>query len=140
MLGHCLCSSIEFETDGPLTDISLCHCSICRKVTGSAFAAYASVAIEDLHWRRGEERLKKFTLNEQLSKYFCSRCGSTLMTFHSQVPGFYHLSLGNLDDDQNIAIEYHQYVDSKASWERIDDGLTQYPGWPTDAKADGETN
>ena len=135
MLGHCLCASIEFETDGALTDFSLCHCSICRKVTGSAFAAYASVVIEDLNRRRGEELLKKFSLNEQFSKYFCSRCGSTLMTFHSQVPGYYHLSLGNLDDDANIAIEYHQFVDSKASWHSIDDGLSQYSGWPTEGGA-----
>lgn len=33
--GECLCAEVKFEVDGELPDLYQCHCSLCRKATGS---------------------------------------------------------------------------------------------------------
>jgi hypothetical protein len=40
MKGECLCGDVEFEIKGDLPNLYQCHCSLCRKVTGSSAATY----------------------------------------------------------------------------------------------------
>ena len=35
----CLCGAVRFEIDERLSRIQLCHCSLCRPASGSAFNA-----------------------------------------------------------------------------------------------------
>jgi hypothetical protein len=42
--GSCLCGAVSFEVSGAFDSFFLCHCSRCRKDTGSAHAA-------NLFWR-----------------------------------------------------------------------------------------
>jgi len=39
--GGCLCGAIQYEVNGPLFDVSNCHCSMCRRFHGAAFSTYA---------------------------------------------------------------------------------------------------
>lgn len=126
----CLCGDIQFKITGELTDASYCHCSLCRKSTGSAFAAYASTPINDIEWLSGENKLHRFAASHAVTKLFCPRCASTVITHHSQEPEVYHISLGNLVRTVNISPQYHQFVDSKVDWYSITDKLKQYPAWP----------
>ncbi|MDP2822502.1 MAG: hypothetical protein Q8O52_07460 [Sulfuritalea sp.] len=41
--GSCLCGGIRYQYDGEIEEISICHCSQCRKAQGSAFAAASPV-------------------------------------------------------------------------------------------------
>ena len=38
--GSCLCGDVAWAVSGPLELMSHCHCSMCRKAHGSAFATY----------------------------------------------------------------------------------------------------
>lgn len=128
----CLCKSIKLKIVGGLTDVSFCHCSICRKATGSAFAAYGTTPKENVDWIIGRDVLQEYKLSQYITKFFCSNCGSTIITHHSEEPDNYHVSLGCLDENRDLNPLYHQYVDSKPSWSVISDSLKQYPGWPDD--------
>jgi len=128
--GTCLCGQIGFQIDQALEDASFCHCSICRKNSGSAFAAYGASAIENFKWLQGEDLLRQFNVTDVLTKQFCSCCGSTLITHHSAEPDLYHVSLGCLADDAEVKPLYHQFIDSKANWYSPTDGLPQFQQWP----------
>jgi len=83
MTGHCLCGSVAFEFEGPLGDVELCHCSRCRRVTGSAFSAEFRVPAERFRWLRGEDRIAAYdapVLREPPAyrASFCRDCGSPL--------------------------------------------------------------
>ena len=127
--GKCLCGQTCFEISQALEDVSYCHCSICRKASGSAFAAYGATLIENFKWLYGENLLSKFEVSNVLSKQFCSHCGSTLVTYHLSEPDVYHVSLGCLNDDVEVKPEYHQFVGSKANWYQPTDGLPQFQRW-----------
>jgi hypothetical protein len=128
--GSCTCGYVEFHISGELTDVSFCHCSICRKVSGSAFASYGSTPIGKFEWVEGKAMPRKYKFSNEVTKFFCSNCGSTLATHHSAEPTWYHISLGCIDGSPSITPKYHQYVGSKPSWSTISDGLLQYESWP----------
>ena len=37
--GKCLCGNVRYRITGPILNFQYCHCSRCRKFTGSAHAA-----------------------------------------------------------------------------------------------------
>jgi hypothetical protein len=78
--GVCLCQSVRFEADLPFTKFVKCHCSRCRKASGSAFAANAYVLPEAFRWTLGQDHVVRFDLPEarSFSTAFCRQCGSPL--------------------------------------------------------------
>ena len=46
--GACLCGGVRFEVERAAGPFELCHCSRCRKVSGSAFVAGLGVRADDL--------------------------------------------------------------------------------------------
>lgn len=42
--GSCLCRNVRYEVTGEMGDFGYCHCTSCRKASGSAHAANAPVA------------------------------------------------------------------------------------------------
>lgn len=128
--GQCQCASIRFEFHGDPTDASFCYCSICRKLSGSAFAAYIEVAAPALRITCGEDSISSYNVTDRLKKKFCRNCGTPLFTAHSSFPEFIYISLGVLDDDRGVVPEYHQFVGSGARWYTIADDLPQFEEWP----------
>jgi hypothetical protein len=75
--GSCVCGAVAFEVEEPFAGFQYCHCSRCRKKTGSAHAANAFVAPAQFAWTRGEDHVKKFDLEgTRWSSAFCATCGS----------------------------------------------------------------
>lgn len=128
--GTCLCGKIKFEIEGEIIEASQCHCSICRKATGSAFGVYGEVQSDKLKWTLGKDQLNEFSATESLKKYFCKNCGSTLATHHQSWPEYIYISLGSLNGNPKVKLEYHQFVASRANWDTICDGIRQYDEWP----------
>ncbi|MBW2236367.1 MAG: GFA family protein [Deltaproteobacteria bacterium] len=50
---------MEFEISGQTTEIGMCHCSTCRKVSGVASNATLMVSRENLEWISREHDLLK---------------------------------------------------------------------------------
>lgn len=128
--GRCLCTGTRYEFDTEPTDASFCHCLLCRRMTGSAFAAWCEVPREDLRWTSGTDGLSAYRVTDRLQILFCRVCSTTMAASHSSWPDCLYLPLGTLDDDHHLVPEYHQFTDSKAPWYEIHDALTQYPRWP----------
>ena len=128
--GSCLCGQVKYQVEAGLSDASLCHCSLCRRASGAAFGAYASVPGSAFGWSQGESLLRQYPVSDLLQKWFCSECGSTLLSRHQNWPEEVYLSLGNIDGDVEVHLEYHQFVDSKACWDHIHDDLPQFPAFP----------
>jgi hypothetical protein len=76
--GACLCGRVQYQVSGPFDAFHLCHCSQCRRSTGSAHAANIFTSEDRLEWLAGEEFIKRYTPDEAdvISKCFCTHCGS----------------------------------------------------------------
>ncbi len=128
--GSCLCGSIKYEFENEPFDCCYCHCSICRKLTGSNAGAYGSVARDDFTWLDGERNLSQFKPTSATTRYFCRSCGSFLLTEHVAERHNVCVSLGTLDSAIGSAPEYRQFTGSSATWSRIRDHLPTYDAWP----------
>ncbi|MEX0733598.1 MAG: GFA family protein [Steroidobacteraceae bacterium] len=126
--GGCLCGGIRYEIDGPLFDVGNCHCSMCRRFHGAAFATYGKVDTENFRWLSGQELLAIYESSPGKGWAFCRVCGSSL-----GVPTrgkLSELALGALDADPGVRPTEHIFVGSKAGWHEITDDLPQYEAWP----------
>ena len=117
--GSCLCRAVVFEIHGKTTDIGMCHCSKCRKVSGVASNATLIVPREGLKWISGEDNLTKFALPDGWGPWRCAICGSPVPKLHPS-GGAYWVPAGLLDSDPGVRIKGHIFVGSKAPWYEIE--------------------
>ena len=128
--GRCLCGRVRYEISGPLLAADHCHCSMCRRQHGAAFATYADFATGDFKWTAGAERLKVYATASGAGWCFCRECGSTLAgTDHGRVTS---VTLGTLDGDPGLKPGCHIFVGSRAGWHEISDDLPQFEERPPD--------
>ncbi len=124
LTGACFCGQVTYRIDGELTDARSCHCSRCRKAFSAQASAYALVNPAEFQWLTGEDQLTTYASQAGFGLRFCRVCGSTLCGIHDgEVHG---ITLGCLNEDPKIQLTRHIYVDSKASWEQIAEGVPQF--------------
>ena len=73
--GGCLCGQVRFGLIGQLPKVGFCHCSQCRKASGTGSNAVMSVRAEWLVWLSGEDARGGYTLPTGWTTSFCERCG-----------------------------------------------------------------
>jgi hypothetical protein len=129
--GRCYCGAVEYSVADEFVYAANCHCSNCRRATGSAFKPFAGIERDKLHVSMGEQNLMIFGDAEGHNAH-CKLCGSLL---YSLVRGgaFVHVAMGTLVDDASIRPSKHIFVGSKASWHTIADDLPQYWELPPNA-------
>ena len=135
--GGCLCGVVRYEINGPFTRAGHCHCSRCRRHSGTAVCTQGRVRRRDFRLMSGSEVLGVYGRGEGAVKVFCLICGSSL--FGGTWPDGPEVSirLGSVDGDPGIRPQYHTFVASKAAWDEIADDLPQHPG-PPPGTAHGE--
>lgn len=124
--GSCLCGTVKFTITDKLKNIVYCHCSLCRKAQGSAFATNGNVEIKNFNFLSGQNNLTTYQYSENQTKLFCKTCGSPIMSKNTLAPDMVRIRLGTIESDINEYPEAHIFVASKANWEEISGNIPQY--------------
>ena len=127
--GSCLCGGVRFEITRAVGPFELCHCSRCRKASGSAFVAGLGVLRDDFRLLQGRELITTYEapVRETPPAYrtcFCSRCGSPVPNPLLDLPWF-EVPAGVLDDDPQLRPDKHIFIEAKSPWFTITDDLPQ---------------
>ena len=127
--GSCLCGGVTFQISHATGPFELCHCSHCRKASGSAFVAGLAVMRPDFELLTGRELIKTFEapIRNAPPGYrtaFCNHCGSPVPDVDSETRWF-EIPAGLLDDDPQIRPDKHIFIDVKTPWFTIRDDLPQ---------------
>ena len=128
--GSCLCSKIKYELSQEPFDCSICHCCICRKLTGSGFGAYGAVNRSHFKWLTCSDEISQYSPTPISRRYFCGTCGSYLATDHDGDPSRVYLSLGCLDSELATQPEHQQFAGAIPGWSKLHDNLSTYEKWP----------
>ncbi len=76
--GSCLCGAVAWEMNGPFDFLGMCQCSLCRKVTGSAFATNLFASLDQFRWVSGEDNRISYAMPppKKFGTCSCKTCGS----------------------------------------------------------------
>jgi hypothetical protein len=128
--GGCLCGAVGYVVQDAFEYGLNCHCSQCRRATGSAFKPLAGVARQELCIVRGENETLIYG-NADAHDVHCRNCGSLLFSVVRQ-GAYVHVLMGTLIDAPAIKPAMHIFVGSKAPWFQITDDLPQHDSFPPD--------
>jgi len=115
--GSCLCGEVAYEFSGEVRAFQYCHCSRCRKFTGSAHAANIIVVPEQFRWLKGGEFVIHYEVPD--AKYhatsFCKKCGSSL-PWENKTGSAVIIPAGTLDEDPGVRPTKNIFFASRAPW------------------------
>ena len=127
--GGCHCGAVRYRVTAPADEVCHCHCSICRRVHGAAFASFAIVPPARFVVTEGADRLTCYDSTPGVRRYFCARCGAQIYGDVDKLPDIRFYTIGTLDGGVHPGHapgrERHIYVSSKIPWWQIGDGLQQ---------------
>ena len=128
--GSCLCGGVRFEIERASGPFELCHCTRCRKVSGSAFQAGVGVRSQDFRLVSGKDLISTYEapILRNPPPYrisFCSRCSSPVPNPEPDSE-WCEIPAGLLDGDPVLKPDKHIFVEHKAPWFEIADHLPQY--------------
>jgi hypothetical protein len=133
--GGCLCGAIEYEVADEFSYALICHCTRCRRATGSAFKPFGGIERAKLSVVRGKDHLRIFG-DVMTHDAHCRACGSLLYSVVRE-GAWAHVTYGTLADAPSLPPQAHMFVDSKAPWYTIRDSLPQHAESPPEARRDG---
>jgi hypothetical protein len=121
---------VRYEIDAPPQAMYHCHCSTCRAASGSGFATNILVATASFRVVLGSTSLRGHASSPGKLRHFCGHCGSPIYSQGETTSDRVSVRAGTLHRDPGIRPGFHAYVDSKAPWVEIGDGLRQFAQAP----------
>ena len=115
--GSCLCGTVTYRYQASPQQFHLCHCSLCRKVSGSAHASNIFVLPQHFEWLSGEDRWKRFDLpsGKWFSTAFCCECGSRVPWLSRDGKSLI-IPAGTLDSCSSIEPQDNIFWEDRADW------------------------
>ena len=134
LAGSCCCGAVRYAVADQFAYAANCHCSNCRRTTGSAFKPFAGIETDKLVVTAGADQLMIFG-DASGNDTHCRACGSLLYSL-VRAGAFVHVAMGTLVDDPSIRPQAHIFVGSKAPWFTITDDLPQFEEFARDSESD----
>lgn len=132
LAGSCLCGSVQYEVSGQVERFYHCHCSRCRKTTGSGHASNLLVKpLASITWVQGESLLGRYKVPEaeRFFNCFCTQCGSPMPRVVPELDGVL-IPAGSLDCEPPLNPQARIFWDSRADWSCDAGGLPVFSEYP----------
>lgn len=130
--GSCLCGQVTFSVHGPVRGVGRCHCSLCRKASGTNGNAVFLVRKERFEWRSGEQSTRLYQRASGWSVLRCDECGSPLPQSHDGKHVW--VIAGLMDDDLETDIQLHIFCGSRADWDHENPEAPEFDEYPPERK------
>ncbi|WP_075186206.1 GFA family protein [Teredinibacter haidensis] len=129
MNGKCLCGSIEFIIKKDDIKLYQCHCSLCRKQSGTYSNAATIVPNKYFQFLKGTSFISSWEKNSGFRSDFCMNCGSPVPNPLRETE-YHWIPAGLLENEERLVVVSHIYTDSKASWDKPNPNAENHAGFP----------
>jgi GNAT superfamily N-acetyltransferase len=123
--GGCLCGAVRYEIQGPVREVSYCHCPSCRRAAAAPVVAWATFPHDTLRFVRGAPAA--FASSPPVSRTFCATCGTPLTYVTRNDPEWIDVTVGSMDAPECMAPDDHIWTESRLPWFVPDDDLPRLP-------------
>ncbi|MGD2179974.1 GFA family protein [Lusitaniella coriacea] len=127
--GRCLCGAIEYQVELIPGQVYSCHCTLCQRAHGTAFATQALAVGDTLNFIKGEDKLTDYFSGGGY-RAFCSVCGSRLMNYAEDKSQYVSVAVGGIEDNDQICPVANVCVESQRSWATEVKNIPSYEGIP----------
>jgi hypothetical protein len=122
--GGCFCGAVRYQSSGPASLETSCHCKVCRRTSGAPFVAWFTVPTASFRITAGTP--ESFQSSEHAVRAFCSRCGTPL-TFQSlRTPEEIDITTCSLDEPEHVPPKDHTWTQSRLRWVKLADDLPMH--------------
>jgi len=121
--GGCACGRTRYRARGVPRDLTLCHCTDCRRASAAPAVAWVAFQASEVEWTRSPALRQS---SERARRGFCPDCGTQLSFFLVAEPEALDLTLCSLDDPEALAPDDHTYTRSQLSWFHTGDDWPRY--------------
>jgi hypothetical protein len=111
--GGCLCGAVRYRLTN-VPRVHYCHCDMCRRATGSAFAVLAWISINHLFWTSGRPKYRRSS--PLAERGFCAECGTPLTLAYDADQGELALHAGTLDAPDRHEPRYNYGASQRLGW------------------------
>jgi hypothetical protein len=128
--GSCLCGTIRYHVTPPFIQFYHCHCSQCRKSTGTAHGANLYAKRDNVSWVSGVENIVRYDLMpaKRFASVFCKTCGSKIP--YPRDKELMIIPAGSLDSELTIKPSLRVFWDSRATWDNAEEALEKFSERP----------
>ena len=123
--GGCFCGAIRYSAAACPSEVSYCHCSICRRTSGAPMVAWATFARDDLTFLSGTPT--ELRSSDKAVRTFCGACGTALTFREDARPRLLDVTVCSLEHPEAIAPTEHIWTSSQLSWLNVEDDLPRFP-------------
>lgn len=116
----CLCGAVKMELYGDPEYASHCHCGMCKKAHGAAFATYVGIERDKFRIVSGEDQIASYNSSGTIVRKFCRVCGSNIEWGGD--PRYAHLvsiPLGLFDTEFVPEKIGELFLESRAPWAKL---------------------
>ena len=131
--GHCLCGAVGYTAKASSHDVSVCHCSMCRRWTGGPLMYFD---VDGAPSFTGISEIGVYRSSDTGERGFCKRCGSVLF-WKVAVEERYTFTAGSLDTPAGLLLTKEIFIEDKPAFYdfanpteklRGSDAMTAYTG------------
>lgn len=115
----CACGQTLITVKGDPTMHGVCHCTNCKRRTGSAFGISSYFPKSNVVRTSGETSKYAFhheAQNHDQERHFCSKCGTSLFWFISSLPDLIGIAGGCFADEELPEPTYSVAHANKEAW------------------------
>ena len=127
--GECLCGAVRYRATGPWLRFVHCHCSRCRRATGTGHATNLFTAPENVEWISGKSDVVRYDLPgaQSFATCFCSSCGSPLPHL-TRSGSAWVIPAGSLEREPSASPSARVFWSSRTEWSCGGDELSLFDG------------
>jgi hypothetical protein len=122
--GGCLCGAIRYSVSLQPSRGVMCHCSMCRRISGAPALAFAIFPKSAFRWLKGEPAWYRSSSGAR--RGFCRECGSSIAMDEDRLPEEAQICIGTLDEPDRVRLDDHVFASDRVAWFDTKDSAPRY--------------
>lgn len=116
--GGCHCGAIGFEAEVDPATVSLCHCTDCQTLSGTAYRVSVPASKSDFRFTRGTPRIyvKIAASGARRAQAFCAQCGTPIYASAADDPQLFNIRVGAIQERGELIPRRQIWCDSAQPW------------------------
>jgi hypothetical protein len=116
--GRCHCGQIRYEAEIDENKVSICHCTDCQALTGTAYRVSVPASAADFVLLSGTPKIyvKTADSGNKRAQAFCAECGTPIYASDAHNPQIYGVRVGTLTQRAELPAKFQIWHHSALPW------------------------